>query len=163
MPFERSIDQAIELVERDELPRDLAIGALVVAIAGRVREHLTRRANELGATAQEMDILLAVNDAPYSMSELADWVGMDTGNLTRAVRRLERHGLVSHEQHERDKRLKALRLTPEGERLYEAFRSRMLVDIPAVTGLTAQQQEQLLDLLGQVARARAAPSAARAK
>jgi DNA-binding MarR family transcriptional regulator len=91
------------------------------------------------------------------MSELAEWVGMDTGNLTRAVRRLQRKGLVAHEQHEHDKRLKALRLTPEGERLYEAFRARMLVDFPAVAGLTRRQQEQLLDLLGRVVRANASP------
>lgn len=157
--FERSVDQALELIEHEgpRLPSDLAIGILAVAVAGRVREHLTRRANELGVSAQEMDILLAVDDAPDSMSELAEWVGMDTGNLTRAVRRLQRKGLVAHEQHEHDKRLKALRLTPEGERLYEAFRARMLVDFPAVAGLTRRQQEQLLDLLGRVVRANASP------
>jgi DNA-binding MarR family transcriptional regulator len=152
MPFERFEDQALELIESEGLPPDLAIGALVLAIAGRVREHLTRRANEVGLGAQEMDILLAVDDEPYSMSELAERVRVDPGNLTRIVRRLERRGLVTHNQHEHDKRLKALALTDEGERVHEAFRTRMMVDFPAVAGLTTKQQEQLLKLLGRVAR-----------
>jgi DNA-binding MarR family transcriptional regulator len=158
MPFERSADQALELIEREELPTDLAVGVLVAALADGVRQHLTRRANELGLTAQEMDILLAVDDRPDSMSELAEWVRMDTGNLTRAVRRLERRGLVTHRQHDHDKRLKALTLTEDGERLYQAFRARMIVDFPAVAGLTSRQQEQLLNLLGRVVRATTSPA-----
>jgi DNA-binding MarR family transcriptional regulator len=158
MAFERFEDQALDLIESEGLPPDLAVGGLVLAIAGRVRDHLTRRARELGLTAQEMDILLAVDDAPYSMSELAERVRVDPANLTRVIRRLERRGLVSLHQHEDDKRVKALALTEEGERLHDAFRARMTVDFPAVAGLTDRQREQLLDLLGRVARAGGAPA-----
>lgn len=160
MAFERFEDQALDLIESEGLPPELAIGAFVLAIAGRVREHLKRRANELGLGPQEMDILLAVDDEPYSMSELAERVRVDPGNLTRIVRRLERRGLVTHRQHEHDKRLKALALTEEGERLHQAFRARMMVDFPAVAGLTGRQQEQLLKLLGRVARTTTAPGQA---
>jgi DNA-binding MarR family transcriptional regulator len=153
MAFERLEDQALELIESEGLPPDLAVGALVLAIAGRIREHLTRRANELGLSAQEMDVLLAVDDEPYSMSELAERVRVDPANLTRVIRRLERRGLVTHHQREHDKRLKALALTDDGERLHEAFRARMTIDFPAVAGLTPRQQQQLLDLLGRVASA----------
>jgi DNA-binding MarR family transcriptional regulator len=158
VPFERFEDQAIELIESEGLPPDLAIGALVLAIAGRVSDHLTRRANEVGVGAQEMDVLLAVDDEPYSMSELAERVRIDPGNLTRIVRRLERRGLVTRNQHEHDKRLKALALTEAGEAVHRAFRARMLVDFPAVTGLTDRQREQLLNLLGRVARATTSPA-----
>jgi DNA-binding MarR family transcriptional regulator len=151
--FERFEDQALELIDSEGLPPDLAVAGLVLAIAGRVREHLTRRAGELGLTAQEMDVLLAVDDAPYSMSELADRVRVDPANLTRIVRRLERRGLLARHHHEHDKRLKALTLTEDGERLHDAFRARMTVDLPAVAGLTDRQRAQLLDLLGRVARA----------
>jgi DNA-binding MarR family transcriptional regulator len=159
MPFERFEDQALELIESEGLPPDLAVGALVLAIAGQVRAHLTRRANELGLSAQEMDVLLAVDDEPYSMSELAERVRVDPANLTRVIRRLERRGLVTHTQREHDKRLKALALTNEGQRLHAAFRARMMVDFPAVAGLTSRQQTQLLDLLGRVARATTSPAA----
>jgi DNA-binding MarR family transcriptional regulator len=159
MPFERFEDQALELIESEGLPPDLAVGALVLAIAGQVRAHLTRRANELGLSAQEMDVLLAVDDDPYSMRELAERVRVDPANLTRVIRRLERRGLVTHTQREHDKRLKALALTNEGQRLHAAFRARMMVDFPAVAGLTSRQQTQLLDLLGRVARATTSPAA----
>jgi predicted nucleic acid-binding protein len=86
-----------------------------------------------------MDILLAVDDAPDSMSE-SRLMGAH-GPWERDARRPSAEATRSRPycEHDHDRRLKALTLTEERERLYQTFRARMTVDFPAVAGLTDRQ------------------------
>jgi DNA-binding MarR family transcriptional regulator len=94
--------------------------------ARRVSRTLTRLYDEalrpLGIQATQLTLLNAIamcggHGAP--MRRLANILAMDGTTLTRNVRPLEKAGLVRIVRPPSDRRVRVVRLTPEGERLIE--------------------------------------------
>ena len=90
--------------------------------ARRVSRALTRLYDEalrpLGIQATQLTLMSAValfGDDGAPMSRLADVLALDVTTLSRNLRPLEKEGLVAVERSSTDRRVRLVRLTPEGE------------------------------------------------
>lgn len=63
--------------------------------------------------------ILASERGGFRMSEFADALRVDPSTATRAVSRLERHGLAERIAVEDDRRIVTARVTPQGRRMVE--------------------------------------------
>ncbi len=86
-------------------------------------------------------------EEPLPMGELAGRLHCDSSNVTGIVDRLETRGLVERRADERDRRVKLLVLTEEGQRLRELVVGRMHEPPPAITGLSRPDQQALRDIM----------------
>jgi MarR family transcriptional regulator, lower aerobic nicotinate degradation pathway regulator len=79
--------------------------------------HLSHRYN---ISLNEFRLLMAIGRLGASAShELAEHTGVNAMSVSRAVATLERHGRITVETDPDNRRRKVLRLTEEGQRLYE--------------------------------------------
>jgi DNA-binding MarR family transcriptional regulator len=86
-------------------------------------------------------------DEPMPMSALAERLFCDASNVTGIVDRLEARGLVERRSAERDRRVKALALTPAGVELREEVFAVMSEPPEAIAALSAEDQRALRDIL----------------
>ncbi|TVM15174.1 MarR family transcriptional regulator [Oceanidesulfovibrio indonesiensis] len=115
-------------------------------------EHSVVR--DQGMTLPQMHTLeiLGVNQ-PLRMKELAQKMGVTTGTLTVQVDRLERAGMVRRRPHQEDRRSILVELTDTGRELFtehHGLHEQLTRDITA--GLTDEERDQLVDLLGRLTR-----------
>lgn len=92
---------------------------------------------------------LEAGDTP-SLKEAARRCGVDPSNLSSVVDQLVERGLMASRPAQHDRRVRIVRLTGEGVRL----RKRLLACLaqnPATGSLTESQQQQLLEILRDVA------------
>jgi len=93
-----------------------------------------------------------------TQSELALHSGRDKAQLARLIKGLRDRGLLSGEVDESDRRIVRLVLTAEGQAVQRALQQQAKrLSAQAVAGLSAQEQRQLLALLGRVQRNLNAP------
>src|SRR4051794_27031850 len=103
---------------------------------------------ELGLSFQQSMALMRLEpDEPLPMSALAASLQCDNSNVTGIVDRMEAHGLVERRASERDRRVKAVALTPHGEAVREEVRRRAGTPPPAIAALSDDDAALLLDLL----------------
>lgn len=81
------------------------------------------------------------------MSELARHLMCDSSNVTGVVDRLEARGLLERGSVEHDRRVKALRLTAEGERLRSEVEARLSSPPAPIADLPAADRRALRDIL----------------
>jgi DNA-binding MarR family transcriptional regulator len=86
-------------------------------------------------------------DEPVPMSSIATILRCDRSAVTWITDRLEERGYVERRSDDRDRRVKLLALTDEGERVREEIRSRLATPPEALTRLPATDQRALRDLL----------------
>jgi DNA-binding MarR family transcriptional regulator len=123
---------------------------LIFLVAARLRDGLAAAHTDLGlppAQAQALTVL----GAPVPMRELASKLACDASNVTGIVDGLERRGLVERRPDPRDRRVKQLVLTPEGERRRAALNTGMDEVAARVFALPEDDQKALRSLLGRVA------------
>ncbi len=103
----------------------------VMAIADRLRPTLLQLARELrrekiaGVSPHQVGLLVAIKYAPgVTVGELAAEERVSTAAMSKRVSRLERDGLVTRTQSEKDRRQVGLTLTEEGQRVLRRVRSR---------------------------------------
>jgi DNA-binding MarR family transcriptional regulator len=92
---------------------------------------------------------LEPGDTP-SVKEAARRCGVDASNLSGVIDQLAAGGLVTTRAANHDKRVRIVRLTAEGVRL----RRRLVACMshhPTIDSLSADQQQQLLEILREVA------------
>jgi DNA-binding MarR family transcriptional regulator len=85
-----------------------------------------------------------------SLKEAAKRCGVDPSNLSGVVDQLTDRGLMTSRPAAHDKRVRIVRLTGEGVRM----RRRLVACLsqnPSIGSLTSAQQQQLLDILREVA------------
>jgi len=90
------------------------------------------------------------------MREVATRLHANPSNVTVIVGRLENRGLLTRELGA-DRRVKGVRLTPLGAEPRAKLEARLLTDHPAVRGLSADEQHQLLGLLQRLTSAPGPP------
>jgi len=79
-------------------------------------EHVRR----CGLTHAQFDIIATLGNTPgMSYKELGDHTLITKGTLTGVIERLEQKGLVERERNEEDKRSFFVRLTPQGDQLFQ--------------------------------------------
>jgi DNA-binding MarR family transcriptional regulator len=81
------------------------------------------------------------------MSSLASTLYCDASNVTGIVDRLEARGLIERRPSHQDRRIKLLRVTPEGERVRALLVKRMAEPPPAIARLSPEDQLALRELL----------------
>jgi DNA-binding MarR family transcriptional regulator len=120
-------------------------------LVGRIFAHLLARAAELNLSLAEAKALQNLeSERAMPMRELAARLHANPSNVTVLVGRLEQRGLLSRELGA-DRRVKGVRLTPLGAEQRARLEARLLADHPAVRGLSADEQHQLLALLRRLA------------
>ncbi|MFJ9313953.1 GNAT family N-acetyltransferase [Pimelobacter simplex] len=88
------------------------------------------------------------NDEGASVRVLRDRLDLDSGHLSRLLRRLEAEGLVATTPDEDDRRRRVVRLTPAGRTAYDDLERRSEDRAASlVAPLTARQQERLAEAL----------------
>jgi MarR family transcriptional regulator, organic hydroperoxide resistance regulator len=81
------------------------------------------------------------------MRALAQQLFCDPSNVTGIVDRLEARGLIERRESDRDRRMKIIWLTPEGERTRERIVRDMSAPPPEIAGLPIVHQRALRDAL----------------
>jgi DNA-binding MarR family transcriptional regulator len=111
------------------------------------KQRLFSLAQEFKLAPQQMIALRILGGGPRKMSDLADALFCDSSNVTGIVDRLEEHGLVRREPSEKDRRVKLLVLTEEGEWMRTEITKRMAQPPPAIASLSEKDQRALRDIL----------------
>jgi len=108
---------------KTQITQEQALSLAFAAAWNRVEKRLD---NSLGAirgiSLAEYRLLRALSDAPSSWAsrvDLAHTIGLTPSGVTRALRPLEKLGLISTAKSKRDARLALASLTPAGQELVE--------------------------------------------
>src|SRR4029077_1555786 len=90
-----------------------------------LNRHLRREVHTSGVSAGQLSLLgLIEGNAGIGGAELASREGMSMPSVCSHIDRLEASGLVTRRQAERDRRRVDLEVTPEGQRVLKAIRSK---------------------------------------
>jgi DNA-binding MarR family transcriptional regulator len=123
----------------------------LLAIADRLRQHWAAHAAALGLTAAQVKVLLRLTPGEATpMRKLAQQLDYDASNLTTLVDRLAQRGTLERQGDPTDRRVKALMLTPEGERLRNQFWHNLVTDAGPLTPLRQSDLRTLTQLLAKL-------------
>jgi DNA-binding MarR family transcriptional regulator len=112
--------------------------------------------SELGLSFQQSMALMRLEpDEPLPMSSLAAALHCDNSNVTGIVDRMEASGLVERRASARDRRVKAVALTPLGESVREQVRRRAGTPPPPIAALSDEDATALRDVLQRALEAEA--------
>ncbi|HEX4216603.1 MAG TPA: MarR family transcriptional regulator [Candidatus Dormibacteraeota bacterium] len=107
----------------------LDVDLRLLAITERLRQHWAAHASALGLTAVQVKVLLRLTPGEATpMRRLAEQLDYDASNLTTLVDRLAARGALERRADPTDRRVKALALTREGERLRDQFWHGLVAD-----------------------------------
>lgn len=112
------------------------------------RPHLPSGTDELGLPPAQCHVLHLLEPGRcLPMRSLAETLACDASNVTGLVDRLERRGLVERRPGAKDRRVKELRLTPDGVRFRSALLRRMASPTHPLSRLSVRQQRELVRIL----------------
>jgi DNA-binding MarR family transcriptional regulator len=112
--------------------RDLAESIeILINLLGRLMKSVNRRffSGKDGpdlTIAQYRVLYILINNGPYKMSELGEFIHTSCGSLTVMIDRLVEKGLVERSFLPEDRRVVMVQITPEGISEYNAFRNDFL-------------------------------------
>jgi DNA-binding MarR family transcriptional regulator len=109
-------------------------------------------ARDLGLTPATLGALARL-DGPRTMGEIAELLRCDPSNVTGIADALEARGLARRRPSEADRRVKAIELTAEGERMRQKVMAELSEPPEWLRGLSAADQRALRDLLRRAAAA----------
>jgi DNA-binding MarR family transcriptional regulator len=128
---------------------DAKLGLL--SVADRLRQNWSAHAATVGLSpAQVTALLTLVPGEAVPMRSLAARLDLDASNLSVLIDRLERRGAVERRHSPGDRRVKALVLTPEGERLRAAFWRALTEDPGPLVPLGDADLRALAQILGAI-------------
>jgi DNA-binding MarR family transcriptional regulator len=122
-----------------------------------ILDALTSLVKQAGAVGQSIagafgiaphDLLAMFKlDGPLPMKELAQRMGCDASFITSIADELEKRGFVRREPGQRDRRVKNLVLTPEGQAAKERLMAQLAAKMPWCYALDEAEQSCFLGLL----------------
>ena len=135
--------------ERLRLMLDVKLGLL--SVADRLRQNWGAHAAAVGLSPAQVTALLTLAPGEaVPMRSMAARLDYDASNLSVLVDRLERRGAVERRLDPDDRRVKALVLTPEGERLRATFWRALTEDPGALAPLGDADLRALAGVLGAI-------------
>jgi len=135
--------------ERQRLTRDADLALLV--LADRLRQQWASHAAAVGLSPVQVRALLTLRPGEaIPMRRLAAELDHDASNLSAVADRLERRGAVRRQADPGDRRVKALALTPDGERLRASFWRNLIEDPGPLAPLSEADLRTLVSLLGRL-------------
>jgi DNA-binding MarR family transcriptional regulator/GNAT superfamily N-acetyltransferase len=131
----------------DDTAQVRAFNRVVTRRIGALQDEYLSRGRPLGASRALWEIGAGHRD----LRALRARLDLDAGYLTRLVQSLEREGLVTVEPHPEDRRVRSVRLTPEGEaELAEIDRGSDELAASMLAPLNERQRERLVRAMGEV-------------
>lgn len=111
--------------------------------------HADRSIAGLGLCWSDFGVMEALlHKGPLAVKALGEKVLLTSGSMTAAVDRLERRGWVEREDDPKDRRVRMVRLTPEGRKTIESLFADHERDMErAVEGLSEEERSELANLL----------------
>ena len=95
---------------------DESVGYLMKRIIGSIVHQADKRLDVHGLTSAQWGPLMRLKNAgACTVAELARWLQVDAGAMTRLLDRLEKKGLCKRVRSTEDRRVVKVELTPEGE------------------------------------------------
>lgn len=131
---------------RKRLSLEAETWELLAELSSLNRARMMALCRELDLFPPQLMVLKAL-DRPRPMRDVAASMACDSSNLTGITDRLEERGLVSRTSDERDRRVKLLVLTEEGERVRHEVIARLHRPPAAVDALTDRDLLTLQRLL----------------
>jgi DNA-binding MarR family transcriptional regulator len=132
--------------ERLRVALRVEVGLLV--LAARLRQQWLGRAAAIGLSTVQVKALLMMRPGEaVPMRSLASRLDYDASNLSTLVDRLERRGAVARQADPTDRRVKALILTDEGERLRASFWRSHVEDLGPLAPLDENDLRTMASLL----------------
>jgi DNA-binding MarR family transcriptional regulator len=129
----------------------LDVDLQLLAVADRLRQHWAAHAAALGLTTAQVKVLLRLTPGEATpMRRLAQQLDYDASNLTTVVDRLAGRGALERQADPVDRRVKALVLTAEGERLRDQFWHNLVTDTGPLTALRPSDLRTLNRLLAKL-------------
>jgi DNA-binding MarR family transcriptional regulator len=129
----------------------LDVDLQLLAVADRLRQHWAAHAAALGLTTAQVKVLLRLTPGEATpMRRLAQQLDYDASNLTTVVDRLAGRGALERQADPVDRRVKALVLTAEGERLRDQFWHNLVTDTGPLTALRPADLRTLNRLLAKL-------------
>jgi MarR family 2-MHQ and catechol resistance regulon transcriptional repressor len=96
-----------------------------------------------------MDVLL--HEGSQAVNVIGQLVNLTTGSITTAIDRLEQKSLVERKNHDTDRRIRIVELTPKGRKLIEKAYAHYRSDMEAAVKILSRQERTiLLDLLNRL-------------
>jgi DNA-binding MarR family transcriptional regulator len=128
------------------------IGRLSEASQAISRDRLAPLFASFGLQRGEFDVLATLrrSGAPYALTPTALYEAtmVTSGAMTARLDRLEKAGLIARAPHPADRRVVLVRLTGKGRELIdEAVTAHVENERRILSGLTAKEQETLIELL----------------
>jgi DNA-binding MarR family transcriptional regulator len=121
----------------------------LLAVAEQLRQNWAAHAAAVGLSTAQVNALLTLKPGEaVPMRSLAARLDYDASNLSVLIDRLERRGVVERRPYPGDRRVKALALTPDGERLRAAFWRDLIEDPGPLAPLDHADLQSLALLLG---------------
>jgi DNA-binding MarR family transcriptional regulator len=114
-----------------------------------------RHIEKLGLTPAQFDVIATLGDTDgMTCKQLGEGTLITKGTLTGVVDRLEERGLVVRSRGQRDNRQVHVRLTPEGERVFQAtFQPQIDFLADHFAGMAPERQALLAELLRELQHA----------
>jgi DNA-binding MarR family transcriptional regulator len=150
-----SVDQLLDDWAHQRPDLDFTPVGVINRLA-RVRTHLDRHLAEVfaghGLTPADFQVLVALrrSGAPYCMPQarLMDALGLTSGTVSLRLDRLVKAGTVTREPDPNDRRGALVRLTEDGQRLFDVIAPEHLANEDRLlSALTEEQRGSLADLL----------------
>lgn len=137
----------------DGLTAEIHISFLVTIVSnlmafGNVRENIRR----FGLTVRQWRIISLLGEmGPMTLSDITNTVHHDKSSLSRAVRDMEKRGLVGKVQNNRHKSSPFIWFTNEGAALYEEISPQFTHQAEMLTSvLSDREKQELCGLLGKL-------------
>lgn len=127
-------------------------GFLLAWVAASGNEHYGRALAEVGLTAQQLGVLVLVQEGPMVQARISDRLGVFKPVMVKLVNELEELRLVRRRAHPRDRRAVEVHLLPAGVRkLQAAERVSRRASEEFFAVLTPQERQTFHDLLAKLA------------
>jgi DNA-binding MarR family transcriptional regulator len=122
---------------------------LLAQLGSHAATKFAQKLQPLGFAPQHAGILRMIAYSPgISQQDLASALNMHASRLVSVLDELQTRGFLERRPSERDRRLYALHLTPNGEQgLVQIGHAAREHNHDLMSGLSAEQQKQLTDLL----------------
>jgi DNA-binding MarR family transcriptional regulator/predicted GNAT family N-acyltransferase len=133
----------------DRIDRVRRFNRLVTQRVGALDDHFLGRDRPLGASR----LLFEIGAGGADLRDLRRRLGLDSGYLSRLVKRLEREGLIRLRRGADDERVREARLTPKGRHELRLMNARADdVAQALLSPLTGPQQTRLVTAMDEVHR-----------
>lgn len=124
------------------------IHRLLVSLVQKIKAHEDAGLEQFDLTRMEAKALYRLEPGEaVPVRTIAARGHVDPSNLSPAIESLEARGLVERPPARHDRRVRAVRLTPEGEELRRQVADSLHDGYPAVSGLSSEERVMLRDLL----------------